>query len=105
MLMTNTWTLCFEEQFYLLMGLVLLVSVRRMFLMAGLITLATIVARHVCRDHGLIGREFFFEGHCILFASGILVYQRLHYLNGWQATLATGALVAGVLYGALEYKA
>ncbi len=89
------------------MGIVLLVAVRRMFLAVALISIATLIARHVCQAIGwnIEGYpQFFFEGPWLLFAAGILVYQRLNYLKGTQAILANCVLAAGILYGLFEYK-
>ena len=68
----HAWTLCYEEQFYFVVGVILLVSPQRYFLAASLITLFSVAARISLGAAATSG--FFFDGYWLLFAAGILVY-------------------------------
>ena len=94
-LLPNTWTLCYEEQFYIVTGILLTLSARRFFLASYVIAAATLVARHVCRYNGLPIDGFFFDGHWLLFVCGILLYQHINYLKGSPARWAIAVLAMG----------
>ena len=98
-LLPNTWTLCYEEQFYAVTGLLLVFAARRFFLASYGIAALTLVVRHVCRARGIPIYGFFFDGHWLLFAAGILLYERLNYLSGRRAWAAAAAFVGGAVYG------
>lgn len=102
-LMKNTWTLCYEEQFYFVVGMILLVAATRFYSAAIVVTLATLAARHLSRaaDSSLEG--FFCDGHWLLFATGILVHHRLHHAR--KRRWAIFAVLAGVAaYAVADYR-
>jgi peptidoglycan/LPS O-acetylase OafA/YrhL len=101
-LMRNTWTLCFEEQFYLICGLLLAVCARRFFLGAAVVTACALACRHAGRPLGLDLRGTFLEGHWLAFAAGILLFHHLNRASpaGRRACLA--ALAAGAFYAAAD---
>ena len=101
-LMNNTWTLCYEEQFYALVGLMLLVSARRFFVAALVLCAVTLVCRHVGRWQELEQAGWFFEGHWLLFAAGIFLFYQLTHASraGWWAILSLFA--AGMIYAAID---
>ncbi len=101
-LLPNTWTLCYEEQFYAIAGLLLVLVSRRFFFASYLIAAGTLVTRHVCRMHDVPISGFFFDGHWLLFACGILMYQRVNYLTGQRARIAMIAMFIGAIYGLYE---
>ncbi|QDT12368.1 acyltransferase family protein [Planctomycetes bacterium K23_9] len=101
-LLLNTWTLCYEEQFYAVAGILLVLASRRFFLASYLIAGATLITRHVCRFYGVPINGFFFDGHWLLFVCGILVYQRINYLTGKPARAAMIAMAVGAVYGLSE---
>lgn len=70
----HAWTLCYEEQFYLLIGLVLIPFRRFFFPVLGFLTLI-VAALYVFPQPGLYLTGLFLDGHWLMFASGILVYQ------------------------------
>ncbi len=70
----QSWTLCYEEQFYAVVGLILAVSSRHFFLSAIVISFATVIARIVASALAVNIDGFFFDGMWLLFAEGILVY-------------------------------
>jgi len=94
----QAWSLSYEEQFYAVMGAVLLVARRRMFAAAVGITCASVVARHAALAAGISIDGFFFDGYWPMFAWGILVYWQANY--GSRETLWTsfGLLGLGLLY-------
>ena len=101
-LLKNTWTLCYEEQFYAVTGMLLILASRRFFLACYVIAAGTIIVRHACRFYGIPISGFFFDGHWLLFVAGILLYQRLHYMSKKQARFALAALIVGAVYGVGE---
>ncbi len=78
-LVGHAWTLCFEEQFYAIAGLILFLAPRRMFLAAFLVTVSIPLLGGWAYRNGLnlegtvIGGEWFF------FAAGIAAYYRTQY--------------------------
>src|SRR5205823_5087004 len=79
-LLRNTWTLGYEEQFYALAGVLLLIAPRRFFTLAGVLTAGTLLARLIFRARGIDTSGFFFDGLWLPFAAGLLVYQCVNYL-------------------------
>ena len=66
----HAWTLCYEEQFYVVTGLLLLLMPRRFFLGIVLVTISVFL----CTPLGLATRGFFWDGRWLLFAAGVGVY-------------------------------
>jgi peptidoglycan/LPS O-acetylase OafA/YrhL len=98
-LMLNTWTLCYEEQFYFITGVLLLISARNFFAAAAIVTGLVFSLRVALSAAGCPLPGFFFDGHWLMFALGLLVYQHINYF-GSRAKWATWLLVAaGVVYG------
>lgn len=97
-LLGPAWTLCYEEQFYVVTGLLLLFAARRFFAGAAIVSVLIAVvwfAASLC-DIPIDG--CFFDGRWFLFAAGILVYYRINYSSRRQAWLIDG-LFAAVLIG------
>ena len=89
----HAWTLGYEEQFYAVAGLILLVAPRRWFAVAGAVTLA-VVATAALVPHDIIG-GFWFNGRWITFACGIGVYYYLHETETpWRHLVPLGMLAA-----------
>lgn len=103
-LMANTWTLCYEEQFYALAGLMLLCAPRRPLTLALAISFATLVGRHACRAMGINIEGFFFDGHWLLFAAGLLVYQSVNYFSRRQVIPIVALFGCGAVYGWWERR-
>ncbi len=95
-LLPNTWTLCYEEQFYLVAGLVLWLAPRRIFLSLGLVTLATFVVKALSHRAGVDLFGTFLDGRWLILAAGIAVYYRINYATRWQSHLIHLALLAGI---------
>lgn len=103
-LMPNTWTLCYEEQFYLVTGLILAASATRFFTLTAVVTATTFAVRHICRYHGIELHGFFFDGHWLMFASGILVYHSLSYGTRRGRWAACGTLALFAVYAFLDRR-
>lgn len=103
-LMRNTWTLCYEEQFYAVVGLMLLASGQRFFLAAAAVTAGTLVARHLSRRMGVSLDGFFFDGHWLLFANGIAVYYALHHAHGMRRWAMIALLLVGAPYALADRR-
>jgi peptidoglycan/LPS O-acetylase OafA/YrhL len=74
------WTLCYEEQFYAVCALILIVAPRRFFAGVTLVTLATLVTAPWSQtSEGQAIRGFFFDGRWLMFAEGVAVYYALNY--------------------------
>jgi peptidoglycan/LPS O-acetylase OafA/YrhL len=94
----QAWTLCYEEQFYLVMGLVIFAMPRRLFLAAGLLTIAVLLAPLLASRLDLRLDGFFFDGYWLIFAAGILLYRQLNYGGRLGLVLTWGLFGLGALY-------
>ena len=102
----HAWTLCYEEQFYAVVGLILLVSPRRFFPLAAAVTAAVfaleILPARLVPAVGVIRRHstgFFFDGYWLYFAAGIGVYYSINYATRTARTLLVATLLVGVAWG------
>jgi peptidoglycan/LPS O-acetylase OafA/YrhL len=80
------WSLCYEEQFYLVCGLLLFLSPWRFFRNAFLVSLGTVVVAPVAVVTRLHLQGFFFDGRWLMFAFGILIYWLLTYAPNQHAS-------------------
>lgn len=100
LMLDHAWTLCYEEQFYLVCGLILLLARRRFFLGVVLVSLGVAATAPFSFKHvGFLVDGFFFDGSWLLFAAGALVFHRRNYASpalgrAIDAALALGALLA-----------
>ncbi len=92
----HSWTLCYEEQFYAVTGLLLCFSTRRFFSAALVTTLAALALMLGCYVWQIDIGGFFFDGAWLMFAAGILVYYVRNYGRGWHSAAAYATLLAGV---------
>jgi peptidoglycan/LPS O-acetylase OafA/YrhL len=96
----QAWTLCYEEQFYAVMGLLLLLATRRLFPAAAAVTAAVALVALGSRAAGVPVEGFFFDGNWFMFAAGVAVYFALH------RAAAPGRWLVGLsLAAALAYSA
>ena len=94
-LLPNTWTLCYEEQFYAICTVLLLAVSRRPFFGAAIVTAFAVAAKVVAHRLGMHLTGTFLDGRWLLFASGILVYWRLNYAQ------RLGRVLSSVVLGGL----
>lgn len=102
----HDWTLCYEEQFYAVTGLLLLFSRRHFFGGVILVTAATVGTMLVCASTGTSVEGWFFDGYWLTFAAGMVVYYRINYALGMQRWVLDGLLIAacvGSLFKVLPF--
>lgn len=73
-LLSPSWTLCYEEQFYALVGLALILARRYFFIALTLLTLGVITGMFLLPEIGVSTRGLFLDGKWLMFAAGVLVY-------------------------------
>lgn len=98
-LIGNTWTLCYEEQFYVVTGLFLLISSRRFFALSWTVTLIVLLMHHTLDAFAIAHNGFFWDGHWLLFATGILVYHVINHQKPLHRRWSYATLAAGSMYG------
>jgi peptidoglycan/LPS O-acetylase OafA/YrhL len=94
----QAWSLSYEEQFYAVMGAVLLLARRRMFAAVVGVTAASLIARHAAPAAGISIDGFFFDGYWPMFACGILIYWQVNYGSRETLWMSFAALGLGLLY-------
>jgi peptidoglycan/LPS O-acetylase OafA/YrhL len=80
--LTPAWSLCYEEQFYAVCGVLLLSGRQWFYPMLGMITAIIaiiVIAKHSFSFPKIDG--FFFDGRWLLFAAGLLVFYSIHLGN------------------------
>lgn len=97
-LLPNSWTLCYEEQFYAICTLLLLTG-RRPFLGAAIVTGLAVAAKVISHRLGVHLTGTFLDGRWLLFATGILVYWRLNHAQ------RLGRVVSSLVLGGLWLSA
>jgi peptidoglycan/LPS O-acetylase OafA/YrhL len=90
-LMGHLWTLCYEEQFYLVAGLLVLVARRWFFAGVGVVSAGVLLLLAT----GTVFPGFFFDGLWLAFACGVAVYYRINHATPIIAR-ALDAAIAGV---------
>jgi peptidoglycan/LPS O-acetylase OafA/YrhL len=97
MILPNTWTLCYEEQFYLLAGVILFTCPRRIFQAAIGVTVLSVGIKVASKLAGVQLEGLICDGRWLLVAAGILVYYRINYATVWQTRFIYALLMLGVL--------
>ena len=93
----QAWTLCYEEQFYALTGLLLFIRGRRFFLGGLVLTAAVMLTMALCQWHEIPTAGFFFDGSWLTFAAGMAVYYRINHAGPIASWCLLGALAAASL--------
>jgi peptidoglycan/LPS O-acetylase OafA/YrhL len=77
------WTLCYEEQFYAVCGLILVLAPRHFFACVTAVTLLTLIVAPIAitRPDQFPIQGFFFDGRWLMFAEGVAVYYILNYMQ------------------------
>jgi peptidoglycan/LPS O-acetylase OafA/YrhL len=83
-----SWTLCYEEQFYLVCGLCLLLFPRKFFTAITIVTAIVLLTMTLGHLYHLPFNGFFFDGRWLLFALGVFVYYHLNYAKNRPQSLA-----------------
>lgn len=99
----HAWTLFYEEQFYIVSGLILALAPRRFFGAAALVTAFALVTRHAAPWAGIPVQGSFLDGHWLMFAAGILVYYRLNYATKLGQRLCDAALIVALAYALRDF--
>ncbi|HEY2826407.1 MAG TPA: acyltransferase [Pirellulales bacterium] len=92
----QAWTLCYEEQFYFVVGMLLLCARHRFFSGIVAITIGVISVKLVFPS--VTDSGFFFNGQWFTFASGVAIYYAINYLKrGGRAVILCLLMIAGML--------
>lgn len=96
----HLWTLCYEEQFYFVTGLAVVLAPRRLFAVVGGVSVVVflILADLIRPPFAIDG--FFFDGSWLEFAAGVFVYHRRNYASRFTARLIDLGLLAGLVWAA-----
>jgi peptidoglycan/LPS O-acetylase OafA/YrhL len=106
----HAWTLMYEEQFYCICGVLLLLCPRRFFLGTALVTLITCcVAPWTFKNVGINTFGLFCDGRWLVFMAGVLVYYAVNHLSPAHARivvalLGVSTLAACVFFVGLEHR-
>lgn len=103
-LIGHAWTLCYEEQFYAVAGLILLLAPKRMFLAAFFMTAGILGIGFWAGRSGVDLGGTILGGHWFIFAAGIAAYYRIHYAGKLGRLLIAIALAASMLLPALDAR-
>jgi peptidoglycan/LPS O-acetylase OafA/YrhL len=98
----HAWTLCYEEQFYAVSGVLLVLCPRRLFLGAAGVTAGVVLAIFAAARLNWAIDGFFFDGGWIQFSLGILLYYVLNY-GGAIARRVGVSIFVGLILGCLSY--
>lgn len=97
-ILPHVWTLCYEEQFYAVAGLILLLAPRRMFVASLLVSIVVAATMVLGKKLGVSLDGTFLDGRWLLFAAGILVFYAVNHASprartGICIALGTAAMV------------
>jgi len=96
-LLPNTWTLCYEEQFYVVAALILVLASRRIFRAAFAVTGLIVVGKLISARFGWNVRGSILDGGWFQILAGILLYYRVNFASNKQIHLIHLAFIAGIL--------
>jgi peptidoglycan/LPS O-acetylase OafA/YrhL len=96
-LLPNTWTLCYEEQFYVVAGLIIIFASKRIFTAAAVVTGLILLGKAVSWNLGWSVQGSLLDGGWFQIAAGILLYYRVNKATPRQTFWIHMALIAGVL--------
>lgn len=108
LVLPHVWTLCYEEQFYAVAGLILLVAPRRMFAASVVISVFVVATMVLSKKLGLSVEGTFMDGRWLLFAAGILVFYAVNRATPARRTIIalmlTAAAVAMLATGSVTWE-
>lgn len=96
-LLSPAWTLCYEEQFYAVVGVTLLLARRYFFAVLAGVTLVVAAGLFVWPTLGINTMGVFLDGRWLMFAAGVLVYYTLNHATSRFRPWAFAVLGFGVL--------
>lgn len=96
-LLPNTWTLCYEEQFYVIAALILLLAGGRIFSAAVVVTVFVFVGKTIGWFLGWDVKGSLLDGGWFQIAAGILLYFRVNKATRTQIRWIHAVLALGVL--------
>ncbi len=96
-LLPNTWTLCYEEQFYVIAALILLLAGGRIFSAAVVVTVVVFVGKTIGWFLGWDVKGSLLDGGWFQIAAGILLYFRVNKATPRQIRWIHVLLALGVL--------
>ena len=96
-ILPHVWTLCYEEQFYAVAGLILLIAPRRMFVASVAVSLAVVATMVLGKKLGVSLEGTFLDGRWLLFAAGILVFYAVNYATARNRTIICVALATAAV--------
>jgi peptidoglycan/LPS O-acetylase OafA/YrhL len=94
--LAHYWTLCYEEQFYVVTGLAVVATRTHWLKVLAGVTLAVIALRALLPVQALDG--FFFDGRWLLFAAGVGVYAHLHHACGLTRLVMPAVCLLAVMW-------
>jgi len=96
-LLPQAWTLCYEEQFYFLVGMALVLTRRWFFgVLAGLTALVAV--QFLFPSPGVNTQGLFLDGKWLMFAAGVWVYYVTRFMPPRRWLWSTLPLVVGMLH-------
>lgn len=100
----HAWTLFYEEQFYVVTGLILALAPRRFFAVAALVTAFVLIARRTAPWLSIPVQGAFLDGHWLMFAAGILVYYYVNYASFRRRRICEASLWLWLLHSARDLE-
>lgn len=100
----QAWTLCYEEQFYLVAGLAIIARPAAYFKIAAAVTVVAMILPLVGPPARIPIAGFFVDGYWLAFAAGVLLYRQVNYGSRGTAPWAWAALAGGIGYSFLLTK-
>jgi peptidoglycan/LPS O-acetylase OafA/YrhL len=101
-LLSPSWTLCYEEQFYAIVGVALLLTRRFLFATLAAVTALVLVSMVLLPRFGVSLDGLFLDGKWLMFASGALVYYIVNYARRGTAVWFTLPILLGGIYTASD---
>lgn len=98
----HAWTLCYEEQFYLVVGAALTLTRQRFFTVMAAVTLLVLLIVTNGRAGELGGT--FADGRWLLFAAGLAVYYAVNQTQTWGRWGLQALLFAGLVWSVTDPK-
>jgi peptidoglycan/LPS O-acetylase OafA/YrhL len=96
--LSHAWTLGYEEQFYAVTGLLLLISGRWFFALTAAVSAIVVVVCPYAPD------GFFFDGYWLQFAAGVAVYYAAVYGSTWKKSAIVLLLASALAWSCRDLR-